>query len=115
MTSLCDKLICLGKKHHLESKKAKLISWLNSVSLVDFDNISMFQTNKDENEIKHFLEWVDHNKILATTDEIVSNIDANKQILEVINIKQNEIKKKETYTVGHFLKEAKELKKIKYS
>ena len=28
---------------------------------------------------------------------------------------ENEIKKKETYTVGHFLKEAKELKKIKYS
>ena len=28
---------------------------------------------------------------------------------------ENEIKKKETYTVGHFLKEAKELKKISYS
>ena len=28
---------------------------------------------------------------------------------------ENEIKKKETYTVCHFLKEAKELKKIKYS
>ena len=28
---------------------------------------------------------------------------------------ENEIKKKETYTVGYFLKEAKELKKIKYS
>jgi len=28
---------------------------------------------------------------------------------------ENEIKKKETYTVSHFLKEAKELKKIKYS
>ena len=28
---------------------------------------------------------------------------------------ENEIKKKETYTVAHFLKEAKELKKIKYS
>ena len=28
---------------------------------------------------------------------------------------ENEIKKKEIYTVGHFLKEAKELKKIKYS
>ena len=28
---------------------------------------------------------------------------------------ENEIKKKETYAVGHFLKEAKELKKIKYS
>merc|ERR1712178_471350 len=52
----------------------------------------MFQTNKDEDDLKHFLEWVDHNKILATTDEIVSNIDANKQILELVNIKQNEIK-----------------------
>ena len=28
---------------------------------------------------------------------------------------ENEINKKETYTVGYFLKEAKELKKIKYS
>jgi len=28
---------------------------------------------------------------------------------------ENEIKKKETYSVGHFLKEAKELKKISYS
>jgi len=28
---------------------------------------------------------------------------------------ENEIKKKETYSVGHFLKEAKELKKINYS
>ena len=28
---------------------------------------------------------------------------------------ENEIKKKETYTVGYLLKEAKELKKIKYS
>ena len=28
---------------------------------------------------------------------------------------ENEIKKKVTYSVGHFLKEAKELKKINYS
>jgi hypothetical protein len=28
---------------------------------------------------------------------------------------ENKIKKKETYSVGHFLSEAKQLKKIKYS
>ncbi len=37
-------------------------------------------------------------------------------LIEIIHFNdENEIKKKETYTVGHFLKEAKELKKIKYS
>ena len=37
-------------------------------------------------------------------------------LIEIIHFNdENEIKKKETYTVCHFLKEAKELKKINYS
>ena len=37
-------------------------------------------------------------------------------LIEIIHFNdENEIKRKETYTIGHFLKEAKELKKIKYS
>ena len=37
-------------------------------------------------------------------------------LIEIIHFNdENEIKKKETYTLGHFLEEAKELKKINYS
>ena len=37
-------------------------------------------------------------------------------LIEIIHFNdENEIKKKETYTLGHFLREAKELKKINYS
>ena len=37
-------------------------------------------------------------------------------LIEIIHFNdENEIKKRETYTLGHFLEEAKELKKINYS
>ena len=37
-------------------------------------------------------------------------------LIEIIHFNdENEIKKRETYTIGHFLEEAKELKKINYS
>ena len=37
-------------------------------------------------------------------------------LIEIIHFNdENEIKKKETFTLGHFLEEAKELKKINYS
>ena len=92
MSSLCDKLMCLGKRQELESLKSKLMGWLTDVSLIDFENISMYQNNEDQDQVKYFLDWVDRNKIYATADEVVANIDANKQRLNLANIKLNEFK-----------------------
>ena len=92
MSRMCDKLKCLGKRQELEIKKASLIDWLGEVSHIDFENISMYQNNKYQDAVKYFLDWVDRNKIYATRDELVSNIDANKQVLDLANIKLNEFK-----------------------
>ena len=92
MSRICDKLKCLGKIQELEKRKADLIDWLGEVSHIDFENISMYQNNKYEDAVKYFLDWVDRNKIYATADEVVANIDANKQRLNLANIKLNEFK-----------------------
>ena len=92
MSSLCDKLMCLGKRQELESSKSKLISRIADSALVDFENVSMFQKNKECDACKHFLDWVDRNKIYATADEVVANIDSNIQRLNLANIKLNEFK-----------------------
>lgn len=92
MPRICDKLKCLGKRQKLERNQASLINWLAEVSHIDFENISLFQNNKYEDAVKHFLDWVDHNKIYATSDELVANIDANKQVLNLANVKLNEFK-----------------------
>ena len=52
----------------------------------------MYQNNEDQDQVKYFLDWVDRNKIYATADEVVANIDANKQRLNLANIKLNEFK-----------------------
>jgi len=92
MSSLCDKLMCLGKRQELESLKSKLMGWLTDVSLIDFENVSMYQNNEDQDSVKYFLDWVDRNKVYATADEVVANIDANKQRLNLANVKLNEFK-----------------------
>jgi len=92
MSSLCDKLTCLNKRQELESSKSKLLSKITDSALVDFENVSMFQKNKECDACKHFLDWVDRNKIYAMADEIVANIDANKQRLNLASIKLNEFK-----------------------
>lgn len=92
MSRICDKLKCLGKRQELEKRKADLIDWLGEVSHIDFENISMYQNNKYEDAVKYFLDWVDRNKIYATSDELISNIDANKQVLNLANVKLNEFK-----------------------
>ena len=90
--SLCDKLKSLGRKSNIEGVKSNLMAKLTDVALVDFENVSMYQKNSDSDDIKHFLEWVDRNKVYATADEVVSNIDANKQRLRLANVKLNEFK-----------------------
>ena len=92
MSSLCDKLMCLGKRQELESLKTKLMGRLTDVAMVDFENVSMFQNNEDEDQVKYFLDWVDRNKKYSGADEVVANIDANKQRLNVANVKLNELK-----------------------
>ena len=92
MSRICDKLKCLGKRQELEKRKAKLIDWLGEVSNIDFENISMYQNNKYEDAVKYFLDWVNRNKVYATSDELISNIDANQQVLNLANSKLNEFK-----------------------
>ena len=55
MTSLCDKLMCLGKRQDLESKKAKLMSWLTNIALVDFVLVyaNLFHASVDGTDARH--------------------------------------------------------------
>ena len=52
----------------------------------------MYQNNEHQDTVKYFLDWVDRNKIYSNADEVVANIDANKQRLNLANIKLNEFK-----------------------
>lgn len=76
-------LKCLGNRNHLELKKCQIISTLSTLSNIHFENVYKYKNNINNDALKHFLNWISNNKKYAMADEIVSNIDSNKTILDL--------------------------------
>lgn len=79
MSSMCDKVICLSKRHELEDKKLKLFTTLADVSTIDFDNASSREQALDQHQALSFLlAWATANSEagqISNVEEVTANIE----------------------------------------
>ena len=83
MSSISDKIVCLGQRHELEDKKLRLLTALTDINNINFDNIDVFTENMDSDAVRHFKEWVQRNRITSGTDELVSNVDSGLAMVDL--------------------------------
>merc|ERR1712100_364390 len=80
MSSMCDKVVCLGKRHELEDKKLKLFQTLADVSTIDFDNANSREEALDQHQALTFLlAWATANSEagqISNVEEVTSNIES---------------------------------------
>ena len=79
MSSMCDKVMCLGKRHELEDKKIKLFMTLADISTIDFDNASSREESLDTHQALAYLKaWATANSEagqISNVEEVTSNIE----------------------------------------
>ena len=83
MSSISDKIICLGKRHELEDAKLRLLTALTDINNINFDNIDLFTENADSDAVRHFKEWVQRNRIASGVDELVANVDSGLAMVDL--------------------------------
>lgn len=83
MSSISDKIICLGKRHDLEDQKMRLLGALVDINNITFDNVDLVAENQDSDAVRHFKNWVQRNRVLAGTDEVVANVDAGLAMVDL--------------------------------
>mgnify|MGYP003949210027 CR=1 FL=1 len=84
-------LKCLGNRNNLHKFKIEIINWLSKMNEINFENINQYKTNLKNEPLQNLLQWICKNKKYALYDEIISNIDSNKTILDLARTKLNEI------------------------
>merc|ERR1711988_1654317 len=79
MSSMCDKVICLSKRHELEDKKLKLFTTLADISTIDFDNANSREEALDQHQaLSYLLAWAVANAEagqISNVEEFTSNIE----------------------------------------
>ena len=87
-----DRLACLNKRQNLQSEKKKIMNWIGNIIHLNFTNITNYNELYQMDELNNLINWTNCNKYYSSSDEIISNINENIHILDLINCKQNEIK-----------------------
>merc|ERR1711998_672588 len=83
MSSMCDKILCLGKKQELEDKKMDLFTALADITSINFDNINLSNDSNLHDAVENFINWVRKNKVSSNSDEVLDNIDSGMGLVDL--------------------------------
>jgi len=78
---LSDKIKCLGKKHVIENDRYKATMELAELSVIDFNNYSIYRDSIHSAQFNSFVTWVEDNHNSTFYAQLIRNCQSGQAIL----------------------------------